>query len=311
MRISTNNLSNALVGQLNNLTGEMIDLQSQAASGLKYTQLDQNPTGMESVLNLADENTQNSQYAQNINSLQQTLTSSYAAMSSLQTLAQKASELATEADGTASPQQLGTYATQISQQAAQIMNTQNAGGEYIFGGTANTQPPYVVATNAAGDVTGVTYQGNSSVSSVEIAPGETVSAQVPGSNAAGAGPGGLITDPRSGADLFNHLIALQNDLQSGNVTAISATDVPALAKDQDNITTQISTNGIIQSQLTVAGSMASSKTTTINGMISQDAGADLATTASQLSAVENAFQAALQTGASLLNQNQSLLYYLE
>jgi flagellar hook-associated protein 3 FlgL len=314
MRISTNMLSEALTTQLTNLTGQMATLQKQASTGLQFTQLDENPTGMESVLNLQDQDSENSQFTQNITALQQMATGSYGAMSSLQTLAQKASDIATEADGTDSSQQLATYATQITQiiqQAAQLMNTQNAGGEYIFGGTATSTPPYVVTTNAAGDVTGVTYQGNSSVSSIEIAPGETLTAQVPGSNTSGTGPGGLITDSRSGADFFNHLIALQNDLQSGNVTTIASTDIPALAKDEDNITTQISTNGIIQSQLNVASSMVSAKSTSLDTMITQDVGADMATTATQLSAVENAFQAALQTGASLLNENQSLLYYLE
>jgi len=314
MRISSNTLPEALVGQLTTLTSQMTTLQSQASTGLEFTELGQNPTGMQSVLDLQDEGSENSQYSQNITALQQMATSSYSAMNGLQTLAQQASEIGTEADGTATPQELSTYAsqiTQIIQQAAQVMNTQNAAGEYIFGGTATSQPPYAVTTNAAGDVTAVTYQGNSSVSSVEIAPGETVSAQVPGSNTSGTGPGGLITDSRSGADFFNHLIALQNDLQSGNVTAIASTDVPALAKDEDNITTQISTNGIIQSQLNVASSIVSAKSTSVDTMITQDDGADMATTATQLSAVENAYQAALQTGASLLNENQSLLYYLE
>ncbi len=314
MRISTNMLSEALTTQLTDLTSQMATLQNQASTGLEFTQLDQNPTGMESVLNLQDQDSESSQFAQNITALQQMATSSYSAMNGLQTLVQQAGEIATEADGTTSSQQFGMYATQITQiiqQAAHLMNTQNENGEYIFGGTVNNQPPYVVTTNAAGNVTAVTYQGNSSVSSVEIAPGETVSAQVPGSNTSGTGPGGLITDSRSGADFFNHLITLQNDLQAGNVTAIASNDIPALAKDEDNITTQVSTNGIVQSQLNVASSMASAKSASIGTMITQDAGADMATTATQLSAVENAFQAALQTGASLLNENQSLLYYLE
>ncbi len=43
------------------------------------------------------------------------------------------------------------------------MNSQNAQGEYLFGGTQNSQPPFVATTDASGNVTAVTYQGNDSV----------------------------------------------------------------------------------------------------------------------------------------------------
>ncbi len=70
----------------------------------------------------------------------------------------------------------------------------------------------------------------------EVAPGYSLSVQVPGANTSGTGPAGVITDSRTGADFFNHLIALRNDLQAGNTQAIASTDQAALAKDEDNIT---------------------------------------------------------------------------
>lgn len=313
MRVTSNTISDALVSQLGNLTAQQTSLQNQVASGLQFTQLSDNPAGMETVLNLQAEGAQNSQYLSNITALQQTATDSYNSMQSLQTIAQQASTIATEANGTSSSSELSAYAaqvTQLIQEGVRLMNTQSQ-GEYIFGGTANSQPPYVATTNAAGNVTAVTYQGNSSVASAEIAPGYAISAQVPGSNTSGSGPGGLITDSQNGADFFNHLIALQNDLQSGNTSAISTTDAPAVAKDQENIIFQVSANAAIQSQLTAANSVATTQSTSLNTAITQDAGANLATVTTELSAAQNAYQAALESGASLLNQNQSLLYYLE
>jgi flagellar hook-associated protein 3 FlgL len=312
MRVTFNTMADSLATQMAGLTAQQATLQNQVASGLQFTQLSDNPSGMRTVLNLQTESSQNAQYLKNITALQQTATSSYGAMQQLQTLATRAAEITTLASDTAGPTQLNTYAaevTQLIQQGVQLMNSQS-GGEYLFGGTANTQPPYVATTDADGNVTAVTYQGNSSVSSAEIAPGHTVSAQVPGSNTTGSGAGGLITDSRSGADFFNHLIALQNDLQAGNTAAISATDAPALAKDEDNIVAQIGDNGAIQSQLSDASSMATTQSTSLTNMISQDADADLAQTMTKLTAAQNAYQAALESGASLLNQNQSLLYYL-
>lgn len=314
LRVTSNSFADTYVNQLSSLEAEEQQLEDQAASGLQFTQLSDNPAGMDQVLNLQDQSSQNSQFEQNITALQQTSTASYSAMQGLQSVAQQASEIATLAsNGTDSAQQLSTYATQVSQliqQAVGLMNSQN-GGQYLFGGTVASQPPYVMTTNANGTVTSVTYQGNSSVPSIEISPGNAIAVQVPGANTTGSGPTGLITDSRTGADFFNHLISLQNNLLAGNTSAIGSSDVPALAKDEDNIELQVSTNGVIQSQLNDASSLATSQSTSLDQLMSQDDSTDLATTMTQLSQTQNAFQAALESGAMLFQQNNSLLYYLE
>ena len=111
------------------------------------------------------------------------------------------------------------------------MNEKNR-GDYLFSGTLSNQPPFVLATDANGNVTSVTYQGNTTLAESEIASGVTLSAQAIGENTSGTGPRGLITDSRVGADFFNHLISLQNNLLSGNVAAIEATDRTSLAQGQ-------------------------------------------------------------------------------
>lgn len=312
LRVTSNTISNSFIGQLSTLESEQEQLQGEAASGLAFTQLSDNPTGMLQVLNLQSQSSQNSQYQQNITALQQTASSSYNAIQGLQTLAQRANEIATLADGTTTPAQLSTYAAEVEQliqQGVQLANSQNQ-GQYLFGGTVSNRPPFVAATDASGTITAVTYQGNASVPAVEIGPGNTVSAEVPGVNTTGTGPSGLITDSRSGADFFNHLISLQNDLLSGNISALSGTDAPALAKDVDNLTLQAGTNGVLQSQLTDASTVASTQSTSLDTMMSQTDSADLAQTMTKLNEAQNAFQAALQTGAMLFNPQNSLLYYL-
>jgi flagellar hook-associated protein 3 FlgL len=234
-------------------------------------------------------------------------------MSNLEQASSRAGSIATLAGGARSPKELSAYATEVTeliQQSVHYMNSTGQGG-YLFGGTQTAQPPYVAATDASGNVTSVTYQGNDSVPEAEIAPGATVSVQVPGANTSGSGPGGLITDTRNGADFFNHLISLQNHLLAGNTAAISSQDHPALAKDEDNITSQITNNGLIQSHLSTADSVASAQSLSVKQMVSQASDADLAETLTQLSATQSAYQAALQSGAKLLSSNQTLLNYLQ
>ena len=312
MRIAFNTFPNSLTSQLATLTAQQNRLQNQAATGKRISQLDDDPATMRQVLDLQVQDSQIAQYQQNISSLQTQATSSYNAISGLQNISARAGEIATLADGTKSPQELSTYATEVTQliqQGVQLMNSTSQGA-YLFGGTQSNQPPFVSASDSSGNVTGVTYQGNESVPGAEIAAGATVSVQVPGANTSGSGPAGLITDSRNGADFFNHLIALQNHLLAGNTSAISSVDAPALAKDEDNITSQMANNGLIQSHLSTADSLATTQSLSVRQTVSQDSDADLAQTLTQLSASQTAYQTALQSGAKLLSSNETLLTYL-
>jgi flagellar hook-associated protein 3 FlgL len=312
MRVSFNSFPTSLTSQLATLTAQTNRLQNQAATGKRISQLDDDPAAMRQVLDLQTQDSQIAQYRKNIASLQTDATSSYNAMSGLEKISARAGEITTLADGTRSPQELKAYATEVTQliqQGVQAMNSTGQGG-YLFGGTQTAQPPFVATTDAHGNVTSVTYQGNDSVPEAEIAAGASVSVQVPGANTSGSGPGGLITDTRNGADFFNHLISLQNHLLAGNTAAISSQDHPALAKDEDNITSQIANNGLIQSHLSTADSLAATQSLSVKQSVSQTSDADLAETLTQLSATQSAYQAALQSGAKLLSSNMTLLNYL-
>ena len=215
MRISSSLFTNNLLSQMNQLQGQQIQLQNQATTGLKVTLPEDDPAAMDQALDLQTQAAANTQYQSNITQLQSTATTAAAAMNSLQTITEQAGEIATEASGVNSSTQLATYATQVGnliQEALQAANTQDAQGNYIFGGTINNQPPFAATTDASGNVTAVTYQGNTDASESQIGPGQTVSAQVPGENTTGTGPAGLLADSRSGADLFRDLISLQQNL---------------------------------------------------------------------------------------------------
>ena len=192
MRVATNSFYNNFDYQLNLLENQQNSLQSEASSGLKLTLPEYNPEGMDQVLNLQTAASANTQYQSNIAQLQSSATTVSTALTGIQTLTNRAGEIATLAsNGTNSPQQLATYATEVGsliQQAVQLGNTQDSQGNYIFGGTQTGTPPFVAATDAAGNVTGVSYQGNTSLAAVEIAPDSTVSAQIPGANTTGAKP---------------------------------------------------------------------------------------------------------------------------
>ena len=311
MRVSTNAFSNNFLYEIQNLESQQSTLQGQATTGLKVTLPEDNPGVMDQVLNLQTQASANTQYQSNITQVQDSATTASDALNSLQTLVEQADQYATEANGVDSSTQLATYADQVGQliqQALQVANTQDAQGNYIFAGTNTDTAPFSATTDANGNVTAVTYNGNTSVAESEIAPGLTVTAQNPGENNTGSGTEGVFADSRTGADIFSHLIALQQDLTSGNTGDISSSVGPALTKDEDHVVGQISGNAVLQSTLESAGTVATQNATGLDSQMSNDTSADLATTLTQLSQTQTAYQAALESGTMVMQT--SLLNYL-
>jgi flagellar hook-associated protein 3 FlgL len=311
MRVTANTFSNSLVDQLGQLNQRQYRLQNQAATGQRITNPEDDPAAMQRVLSLQTESKAVGQYQRNAAVLKEKAQATYQVVRDLKTVSDRAGELSVL--GTGSPrsaEDLKVYASEVReliQQAVQAANGKFR-GDYLLSGTMSDRPPFVVETDAAGYVTSVTYQGNESVAESEIAEGTTVSAHVPGANASGSGPRGLITDARSGADFFNHLISLQNHLLAGDTAAIASTDRPGLAQDEENLVLHASENGILQARLESATTSATRRAESLQALISNEVDADLAQTLVRLNQTQTAYQAAMQSGAQLLQS--SLLDYL-
>lgn len=310
MRVTANTFSNTLVNQLGNLAVRQARLQSQAATGQRVRLPEDDPVALRRVIDLQTEFSTAGQYSRNIARQTELAQASYSNIKSLKSVSDRASEIATLADGLKSPQELQAYATEITEMIKQAVNLMNATnrGDSLFAGTQTNQPAYAITVDTNGSVTSITYQGNTTLPETEIAEGVSLTGQAVGENTTGSGPRGLITDGRSGADLFDHLISLQNNLLAGNVTAIAATDRANLAKDEDNILYHISSNGAIQSRLETADASTSQRGLALETQVSNEVNADLAQTLVKLSQTQTAYQAALQSGAQALNL--SLLDYL-
>lgn len=310
MRVTSNSYSTSLISQINTLVTRETNLQNQVSSGQRITNPADDPAGFGRVME--DDATSKicTQYKNNITQLQEQATTTASVINGLKTVSSRASEIATLADGTKSPSELKSYASEVSQliqQAVQTANTQY-NGEYVMGGTATSQPPFQMTLDAQGMVQQVVYVGNAEQKAVEIDKGVTVSVTPPGANNTTSGARGLLADTNSGTDVFQHLIDLQNHLQTADTAAISQSDSGNLGKDEDNILYNLSANAAIQSRLDVGSSIMTDRLNSLSKTVSSETDADLATTITHLSQVQTAYSAALQSGAKLLNT--SLLDYL-
>lgn len=312
MRIAGTSYTDSMINRLNNLTSQQYLLQSQISTGQRIQKPEDDPAGMARALSLQADTSAQTQYAQNISTLQTGANTAYNAMQQIKTISDRAGEIATLADGTKTPTELQAYATEVNQliqQAVQLANTKN-GDSYVFSGTKSNTPPFTTTTDANGNVTAVSYQGNTNVTQTEIAQGTTLSVGTPGENTAGAGPRGLLADSRYGADFFNHLISLQKDLASGNTSNIAKVDQPALLKDEDNLIYQIGNNGVVQSRLDSAATNASNLQSSLQQSFTKVVGVDMTKAITDLSQAQSTYQAALSSSSVLLKLQQSVMTYL-
>lgn len=310
MRVTSNSFPDRLISQLGDLASRQSKLQTQAATGQRVTLPEDDPRAMRRVLDMQAQGRQTSQYSTNIGTLQDSATASYSAIKALKTVNDKASEIATSADGLSSQNELNAYADQIDELLKQAIQTANTvhNGDYLFSGTGG-QEPFVKVLDANGNITAVNYTGNTDAPTVEISPGVLSESAPVGANTSGNGARGLITDSASGADVFNHLIQLRDHLRAGDTKSVADTDLKNLNKDEENYIYQYGHNGAIQSRLEAALNLSKDQTTSLDQQVSGLVDADLAETMVRLTQVQNAYTAALQTGGTILNT--SLLDYLK
>jgi flagellar hook-associated protein 3 FlgL len=309
MRVAGTSYTDSMASQINLLAARQYKLQNQATTGQSITAPEDDPAGIAQALGLQTAASNVAQYAQNISTLQSHSNLISDALTRLKTISDKVSEIAVGSDGTSQTEELQANAsttTQLIQQAVDIMNTKD-GDQYLFGGTASGQPPFAMTKDASGNVTGVTYQGNTSVTDNEIGLNSTITVDAPGENNSGTGARGVVSDSRYGADFFNHMISLQNHLLSGDTTRIRTTDDPNFTKDSDNLVYQISNNAAALSRLDLASSAATTKQSALNTSLNNVAGADLTQTLTQLTQAQNAYQIALQSSSSIMQLRSTLL----
>jgi flagellin-like hook-associated protein FlgL len=226
------------------------------------------------------------------------------AMTSLhQIVAQAGEYLASVTTGMSSGdlQTLGTEMQGLVTQLTSIVNQKSSDGTYLFGGTSN-QPPisstvtYNSGTN--GDTTTIDVQASNPVQ-VTIAAGS-------------AGPpavDGFLYDSSSGTDVLAALTQAVSDLNSGNASAAQTTDVTAVNKALNLVSSYVGSTAAAMSAVATASTQlsqqSSSEENTVNGLVQTN----LASASVQLQQIENQYQASLEAGTRVMNL--SILTYMD
>ena len=307
MRVTANSFPIDLRQQLASLMEKQSTLQMRATTGQRIENASDDPRAMHKVMGLQNEQRRLYQYQQNVLNVRENVDIAYSAIDSMKKTFDRASEIATLADSSKSPEIIRVYSHEINQMlesAVQLSNTRHR-NVYLFAGTKSLTPPFTATRNGEGDITAVTYNGNEKTIDIGVAENSTVPATFTGHGANG------IMKNNKGADIMKHLVDLRDLLSAAtpeDIKKIKTEIQPGLKSDEDNFIDHFSVIGATQSRLDTSEAIAKKRAFSLEPLISKEADVDLAETLVRLNEIQNAYTAALQTGGTLLST--SLLDYL-
>jgi flagellar hook-associated protein 3 FlgL len=272
---------------------------TQLTTGRRVNVASDDPSAAAQEVNIAYQMDSCDQYQRSISSVSSELQTADSSLNSAVTALQQAISLGVEgANGTLSQQDRDTLAQEVSGISQQILSVANLSynGNYVFAGTATSQPPYVVNDGVPG---GIAYQGNDNVNSVEIEPGQSVAVNQPGSQ--------LFSAP--GASVFVALNDLTTALQDPNSTTQDIGDATTeIRTAYDQLTSARAFYGSTVDQLVSSADFLNSESVQLAQQQNSTVGVDMNVAATNLSNAEASRNATVQAAASM--SSVSLMDYV-
>ena len=214
-RISTFYQYDASLSQIQKSGNAYFAAQRRVSTGKRINELSDDPTGVSNVISMASVKAGLAQYSANLDRANSWYTTTENSFTEATKLLNRANALtvsgATATAGQSERAAMASEMTSIRDRLAQLANTKDGNGDYIFAGTATKTAPF----SASGGV--LTYNGDLGISKVEAAPGQTVNLSLPGTQSFFTTTYKTLTDT---------ITALQNNDQStlsnGSLTNIQA-----------------------------------------------------------------------------------------
>ena len=162
-------------------------------------------------------------------------------------------------------------------------------GRFIFGGTRTSASPFEATRNADGDITAVTYVGNDEPIHVAISDGTNVVANETGADAfVGA------------QDILQLLIDIRDDMLAGNQVSLQEVRLAELDGSCDQLLVAMARIGSIQNRLERTGVDIDDFMIDYRELLSDTLDADFGDVVVRLNAQSNAYQAALNAAARVI-----------
>jgi flagellar hook-associated protein 3 FlgL len=283
-----------MLNTLNQVTAQEDEALQEVSTGKKLNVPSDDPAGMAMLIENKADQSDCDQYQQNITTLLSSMQTADSALNSVTNSLSQAITLGVEgAGGTLSSSDLSAVAGEVSGIRNQVLALANStfNGSYLFGGAKTSTPPFVQSST---DPSGVSYDGDSTVTHVPVGDGISIAANQPGDD--------LFT---TGTNVFGALQDLTTALSNG--TGIEAA-TEELRSAFDQFSSERVSYGTAMQQLNAENDFQSNNELQLQTQENTLSGVDMATAISQLTNAENARNATLEA-ASRIGQT-TLLDYL-
>ena len=220
MRVSDDMIQSILKSNMFRSRSAVYDIQKKITSGRQVEAASDDPSAFDTIQRTKNAQACLNQKLANAQGLSLDLTTIDGVLQNVQDILHRASEICvTGSDGTKPPEDRVSLSKEVDMlinQLADLANS-NPAGRFIFAGLRTDTAPYVITKNAAGQITDLTYQGNTEIREVEInkfIPGSDanrIEANIPGSDPTGLNAV-FETDRTS---VFQTLITLRDRLADG------------------------------------------------------------------------------------------------
>jgi flagellar hook-associated protein 3 FlgL len=302
-RITNSMIQRNILADLNQVSDRLSRTQMRAASGKQIERPSDDPFGASQAMALRGDLASTRQYQRNAQDAQGWQDATEQALSSINSYLQRARDLLVQGGSDSSDQtSRNAIADELEQVLKGIKQDANANyrGSYIFAGAKTSTAPYDVdgADGYLGDEAGL----DPAVPGIarEIGPGVSLNVNTVGREflGDGGGDGKLLSTLRTAID----------HLRAGDGASLRGADLPALDGNLDTLLEVRSRNGArtnrVESALVRLGQVEQSSVSQLSDV--EDA--DFAQTMIDLSSQTAAYQAALRSGASIVQS--SLLDFL-
>lgn len=176
MRISSMQVFNIARQGMADVNQDLVKTQEQMSTGKRVLTPADDPVASTKIMQITDELDAIDQYRKNIDIAQNNMAMQESALAGVNNVIQSMQQMAVAAGNTGTLTQ-SDYRSMASEAGARLdelvnlLNTQNAGGDYIFGGYKSAKPPF------AGDsATGFRYHGDDGQQRIKIGNNTSIAA---------------------------------------------------------------------------------------------------------------------------------------
>jgi flagellar hook-associated protein 3 FlgL len=294
-RVTTNLLVNRTLDNLNAQQRRLFRLQQQLATGQRVNVPSDDPLAARRAVEGRTNMAKNSQYVHNISMAGLFMNETEISLLTLVDRLQRVNELGLQAANQVNADlQLDQISQEINQILESILDEANeiSNGRYLFAGTRTLERPFVETRNADGDIVQVDYLGNNESIFVEIDEDVNVRINETGQTV-------FRQTTVQSVDIFEMMINLRDNLRNE--------DRPALQDRLEEISTSISQVliavarvGSVQNRLERTEENLRANNLQLQQFVSDAVDADFAEVTLNLNIQLNAFQAALNAGARVI-----------